>query len=180
MIEGAELVRCHGRMVWETAYRLLGRESDAADCCQEVFAAALEMGRKKEVRSWEGMLKRIVTVKALDALRRRIRERRREAKDVAWGELAAKSVGPGDAMEKAELIVELRRALLELPAMQAEAFCLRHISGMSYEEIAGELGTTVSAVGVVLNRAKKTLSELMGEQSGKQAGVKGNEVKHVG
>jgi RNA polymerase sigma-70 factor, ECF subfamily len=168
MDHASEIVRRHGPMVWRTVCRLaggLGREADAADCFQEVFVAALEAARRGrergEVRNWEAMLRRIATVKALDMLRRRIGERGRFAGDAAVEDIHAKAALPNEALERAELAGELRAALTRLPAEQAEAFCLRHVEGMSYEEIGAQTGMTPNAAGVLIHRAKERLRELL-------------------
>jgi RNA polymerase sigma factor (sigma-70 family) len=65
------------------------------------------------------------------------------------------------AAERSELVATLRRALAALPADQAEVFMLRHVEGMSYEQVGAVMGMTGNAVGVMLNRAKGRLRELM-------------------
>ena len=64
-------------------------------------------------------------------------------------------IGPAALVQSAEMAALLRVALADLPRRQGEAYCLRHLNGMSYEEIAAELNMTVSAVGVALHRAAK-------------------------
>ena len=160
MKSDGEIVRRHGPMVWKTIWRLvggIGRDADAADCFQEVFLAALEAGRREEVRNWEAMLRRIATAKGLDMLRTRIRRRGREAARPEWEELADRIEPPGASLEHAELAGELREALARLWAEEAELFCLRHLEEMSYEQIGEAMGMTTSAVGVGLHRVKEKL-----------------------
>jgi RNA polymerase sigma-70 factor (ECF subfamily) len=168
-----DIVRRHGSMVWATVFRVVGREADAADCFQQTFVAALEMGRREKIRTWEGMLKRVATTKGLDALRRRIRERQRHCDDKAWDDLPARGGDAHEVAERHELGEQMRRALAALPPPQGEAFCMRHLSEMSYEEIGAELGMKANAVGVMLLRTKTRLAVLLGEH-----GVMRNEVKH--
>ena len=63
---------------------------------------------------------------------------------------AAAGGGPGrdvdQEAEAAELSDHLRIALTRLPARQAEAFCLRWLEGMSYEEIATTMECPVGTV----------------------------------
>ncbi len=158
-----DIVRRYSAMVWSTVYRLLNHEVETADCFQETFAAALEMGRREKVRTWEGMLKRIATTKALDSLRRRIRERKRNVVGTIWEEVPGGSGGAGDDAERRELGEQMRLALASLPAPQAEVFCMRHLSEMSYEEIGAEVGMKSNAVGVMLTRTKAKLAGLLGE-----------------
>jgi RNA polymerase sigma-70 factor, ECF subfamily len=168
MDQPSDIIRRHGPMVWRTVCRLVGgaqRQADAADCFQEVFLAALEAARQQSgrepVRNWEAMLRRIATAKAMDLLRRRIRERGRFAGDAPVENLRDAPAPPSAALERAELAGALRLALTRLPADQAEAFCLRHLEAMSYEEIGALLGISPNATGVLIHRAKERLQELL-------------------
>ena len=72
-----------------------------------------------------------------------------------------RSVGPDRQVQDAELMESLRAAITKLPGQQGEVFCLRHLNGLSYEEIAEEMGMSVDGVGVSLHRAKARLRELL-------------------
>jgi RNA polymerase sigma factor (sigma-70 family) len=54
---------------------------------------------------------------------------------------------------------QLRRVLAELPEPQGTVFSLRFLCEWTYEEIARELGMTVSAVGVMIHRTRGHLRE---------------------
>jgi RNA polymerase sigma-70 factor (ECF subfamily) len=62
-------------------------------------------------------------------------------------------------------IGELTRALGGIPERQRRALLLREFQGMSYEEIAGELGVSVGAVETLLFRARRSLTDQL-EQTG--------------
>lgn len=68
------IVGQHGRLVWRTAYRLLGNHADASDCFQETFLSALSAARTRRVGNWGGFLQRLATARALDRLRHRRRQ----------------------------------------------------------------------------------------------------------
>jgi RNA polymerase sigma-70 factor (ECF subfamily) len=150
-------VREHTALVWRTAYRLLANRDDAADCYQETFVAAWELARRRPVRNWPGLLQRVATTRALDHLRRRRRAGRRRESVPDLAEIRSDRGGPLADAENAELSDCLRRALADLPERQSQAYCLRHLNGFSYEQIADELDMTVSAVGVNLQRAGQRL-----------------------
>lgn len=76
--------------------------------------------------------------------------------------------GPVGEAEAVELAAMLRRALADLPARQAEVFSLRELSGLSYEEIAEQLGIEVNAVGVLLHRARGRLRTFLAAANGRQ------------
>jgi RNA polymerase sigma-70 factor, ECF subfamily len=60
---------------------------------------------------------------------------------------------------------ELTRALGAIPERQRRALLLREFQGMSYEEIAGELGVSVAAVETLLFRARRSVADQL-EQTG--------------
>jgi RNA polymerase sigma factor (sigma-70 family) len=155
------MVAQYGPLVWKTAYRLLAHREDTADCFQDAFLCALEVTRRQEVRNWAGLLQRLATSRALDALRHRARRQNRSAGPAEVDVLPGLDPPPSEKAEAVELGERLRRALRLLPAAQAEAFCLRHLSEMSYDEIAGQMDQSIDAVGVLLYRARARLRELL-------------------
>ena len=161
MTEWETIVGQHAPQVWATAYRILGDRTDAADCLQDTFLAALKVTRRSEVRNWGGLLNRLATARAVDRLRGRLRRSGREAPLPADGEMAGPGAGPPQAAEDAEAADHLRRALGRIPAGQAEAFCLRYMSDLRNQEIAQQVGMTPNAVGVLLYRARARLRELI-------------------
>lgn len=161
MIDWQAISRQHGSLVWRTAYRLLGRDADTADCFQETFLSALDVSKRQEVKHWPGLLQRLATARALDLLRRRKRETRSRVDSADWEQVPSDQAGPDRRVEDAELMDNLRSAVAKLPGQQAEVFCLRHLNGLSYEEIAQEMGMSVDGVGVSLHRAKARLRELL-------------------
>lgn len=72
---------------------------------------------------------------------------------------------PLQAAENAELSATLRLAMAEIPSRQAEVFCLFHLDGWSYPEIAEHLAISTDVVGVWLHRARGRLRELLAEMN---------------
>ncbi len=66
-------------------------------------------------------------------------------------------MNPADHAIRAEEVASLRRALAGLPGQQRHAFVLREFSGLSYDELAHELGVTRPAVESLLFRARRRL-----------------------
>ena len=161
MTDWQKIVDRHGGAVWQTAYRLLGNHEEAADCWQETFLGALELSRRQEVRNWRAVLTRICTRRAVDQLRRRLRSVGRYAALPDTATVASPNPGPVEAAQAAELATRLRLAVASLPAQQAEVFCLRCLSELSYRDIARQLGIKTSAVGVLLHRARLRLRDLL-------------------
>jgi RNA polymerase sigma factor (sigma-70 family) len=159
MVDWSQIVQQHGPLVWTTAYRLLRHDADAADCFQRTFLAALVLARTQPVRNWPGLLRRLATARALEALRQRLRQARRLQPLLAEVAVSSGTPGPEQAAAVSELSDQLRAALAQLDARQAQVFCLVCLDGLSYAETAEQLGLTVSHVGVLLNRARLGLRE---------------------
>ena len=172
MIDWERILRHDGPAVWRTAWRVLGSRADADECFQETFVAALEYAKRPghAVQNWRALLQRIATGRAIDRLRRRVSQRNREA--TLPDDHPSASGRPDEQLESAELSASLRRALARLPQGQAEVFCLFHIEGWSYREIAAEFAVTTDLVGVWLQRAKHRLRELLAHVD--PAGPEGN------
>lgn len=158
------IVTEYGPLVWRTAYRLLANHADTADCFQDTFLAALEVSRRQPVRNVSGLLVRLATTRAIDRLRQRARQERRPTEE-SEGEPIG-SGDPGAEVEAQELVRQLRVAVGQLPAQEAQVFCLRYLNEMSYRQIARELSIGINVVGVALYRAKARLREALGAAQG--------------
>jgi RNA polymerase sigma-70 factor, ECF subfamily len=160
MIDWQTVLERDGPAVWRTAYRIVGNRADADECFQEAFLGALAVARREPVENWRALLQRLAAARAVDRLRERRRRRsREEAADLDT--VGGHDPPPSRPAEDAELSDRLREALGELPAKQAEVFCLHCLESWSYTEIAGRLAVTVDAVGVLLFRARRRLRERM-------------------
>lgn len=155
------IVNEHGPLVWRTAYRLLANHADAADCFQETFLAALEVSRRQPVRNVSGLLVRLATTRAIDRLRQKSRQERRQTNAGDCDEIR-NGGDPHHEVQKQELVGQLREAIGQLPAQEAKVFCLRYLDEMSYRQIARELSIGINAVGVSLYRAKARLRKALG------------------
>jgi len=162
-IDWAKVVRKHGHVVWQTAYRLLADHEDAADAFQETFVSALQITQHGRVRDWSGLLRSLATRRALDQLRRRYRLAGRSDREADLSQLPSANPGPAQQAAASELRERLREAMTLLTPQQAEAFCLRHLEHMSYRQIARQLGLTVNSVSALLHRARMHLRESMRE-----------------
>ena len=160
MIDWDELVCREGSVVWRTVYRLLRNQTDADECFQETFLAALKVSNRQPVRNWPALLQRLATSRAIDRVRRRLRRR-------SWEKVADLSLAeagrsdPSQEAEAAELADALRWAIAQLHGRQAEIFCLRELEDWSYEQIADQLRMSTNAVGVVLHRTRQKLQKLL-------------------
>ena len=159
------IVREQGPAVWRTAYRLLGDRSDADDCMQEVFVAAVGIARRTSVQNWPALLQRLAVLRGIDGIRRRGRERLRSAGPAGLAGLPSTGPGPAQAAQAGELAAALRAALAQLPLQQAQVVALRYMNDLDYQEISNELNLSVRHVGVILSRAREKLREMLKEKA---------------
>jgi RNA polymerase sigma-70 factor (ECF subfamily) len=160
MPDWQEILDRDGPSVWATAYRLLGNRADADECFQEALLAALEVSRREEVQHWRALLQRLATARAVDRLRQR-RRRRITERLTDWASLRDPAPLPAQEAEDAELSARLRTAFAQIPAKQAQVFCLHELGDWSYQEIAQQLTISTDSVGVLLHRARRRLRQLL-------------------
>ena len=161
VIDWQTIIKKHGPVVWQTAYRLLGNHADACDCFQETFICALKVCNRQQVKNFPALLARLATTRAIDQLRRRIRQD--SNKSIVDYEFAdsSKNPDPANLVQHHELGKKLRKALVRLPVQEAQVFCMRYLNDMSYRRIAEELDIDTNTVGVLLYRAKEKLRKLL-------------------
>ena len=158
MTDWDAVVREHGPAVWRTAYRLLAREADAADCFQNTFVSAVALAAAEPVRNWPAVLRRLASARALELLRARYRAARVAAlPDVPPADPTAPD--PLAAASGGELAEALRGALSAIDPQQAEVFCLVCLEGLSNAAAADLLAITPNHAGVLLHRARAALRE---------------------
>jgi RNA polymerase sigma-70 factor (ECF subfamily) len=150
------IVKQHGPAVWQTAYRLLRNRSDAADCFQDTFLAAVEVARREPVRNIGGLLVRLASTRAIDRLRRQKRRDQRQT-NLPDEPPAGVDADPLEQAQTSDLAAQLRQAIGDLPPQEARVFCLRYLNDMSYREISRELKIAPTVVGVSLYRARVKL-----------------------
>ena len=168
MTDWRDIVDRHGPIVWRTAYRLLNDHADASDCFQETFVAVVKLARRQQVHNWPALLKTVAASRAIDRLKQRSRDRSRSASPDELPYVPAHQPGPVQDAEAAELMEQVRRALTDLPRQQAQVFWLRCVDELTYQQIAEQLDIKVSAVGVLLHRARKRLQDILTDHKVKQ------------
>jgi len=146
------IVRRHGPMALETAWRILGNAPDTEDAVQDAFLDAFRLHMRRRVDCWGAMLRRLAARRAVDVLRKRRRTRPLEVDPPApvGGEPETAALG-------AELETRFREAVAALPARQAEVFSLYYFGDLTNAQIAGALNITPGAVAVALHKARTRL-----------------------
>jgi len=139
------------RPIYALAYRVIGREEDARDVCQETFLRAFRAlpGFKGQAKfsSW---LYRIALNLCRDWIRRQRRAPVVEAPDgVDLVDLAVDRGGTEsieDLVSRRELSAAVEEAMAQLPEEQRTAIILKEYHGMTFQEIADLQGCPLSTV----------------------------------
>jgi RNA polymerase sigma-70 factor (ECF subfamily) len=143
-------------MAFDTAWRLLGHTADAEDALQDALLDAHQLQSRQPVDNWGGLLRRLVTRRAIDRLRAR-----RPAPSLDFT-AAATTEPPDSAILQRELAARLRAAIADLPDREATAFSLRHFAELTNPQIAHVLDITPDAVAVALHKARAKLKQSLG------------------
>ena len=149
----AELYERHYEAVFRAAMRVTGNSADAEDVLQTVFLRVLARGA--DVGEFElpgAYFRRAAVNAAVDVLRRR----------EMHGETGYDEWAPHAAVHSPFLLKErLRRAIATLDREDASLFLLRHVEGLSIEELAGMFQLEKNNVAVRLHRIRHRLQEEM-------------------
>src|SRR5215813_5207760 len=157
-----QVFREHHGLVYRAAYRITGNAEDAEDVLQTLFLRLFRRERSPDFHSNpKGYLHRAAVNIALDVIR--LRKRTVEPDE---------RVLPADRHSKSGRIQELvDTALAELSPKLAELFVMKHVEGYDNSEIAKLIGTSRSAVAVMLFRARTRLKKSIRAQiSNSEAG----------
>ncbi len=161
----ADLVRRHHPRVLRLCLSLLGRPADAEDAAQTAFIKAYErLDSFRGEASFATWLHRIAANVCLDLLRKSAREKAdslevlEASQTRAWRRATA---GPDEAAEPARRRDLLENILGPLSPEYRLALTLKEVQGLTYEEIAVELGWTLDSVKARLRRARLKLAENM-------------------
>lgn len=156
----AILVDRHAAVCLRYAARMLGNRDDAEDVIQEslmrAFRALAAYDRSRDFRTW---LLSIVANRCRTALAIR---RRRDRFINIDGESTAIAVPSDDA--GSDEITAVQWALAKLDAKHREAFLLKHVEGLSYEQIATITGAGVSALKMRVRRACERMRDLLEDE----------------
>ncbi len=152
----AELYERHYEAVFRAALRVTGNPADAEDVLQTVFLRVMAQGTVggdvKDFAQPAAYFRRAAVNAAVDVLRRR--------------EFHAESVyddqAPHAAVQPPSLLKErLRRAIAALDSEDASLFLLRHVEGLSIDELAGMFRIEKNNATVRLHRIRHRLQAEM-------------------
>lgn len=156
----AELVDRHAPACLRYAARMLGSREDAEEATQDAFLRAHRaLGRFDTTLSFRTWVMSILINRCRTAL---LHRRRRTARVQLDGAAVDAARAP-DRSGVVELRDAIGRALAQLEPAQREAFLLKHVESMSYEEMAAATGAGISALKMRVQRACDRLQFLLRE-----------------
>lgn len=154
------LVRRYQDSFFRFATRMLGNRDDADDALQSAFVRAFrKLADCRDPSRFGAWLYQIVVNECRTfAMRRDRRERRMVRDDESVPEMSVS--GEATVADLTE-IEEVQRALDRIDAQQREAFLLKHVEELSYEEMAALTGDSVSALKMRVKRACDRLRQML-------------------
>ncbi len=153
--------------VFNTSLGIVQNSEEAEDITQDVFIEVLEsihfFKAESKLSTW---IYRIAITKSLELIRKRKRQKRFGFMIRLFQNSADKPevdipdfVHPGVLMENKEKAIILFKAIESLSENQKIAFTLHKVEDLSYEEIAGIMGVSISSVESLIHRAKLNLQK---------------------
>jgi RNA polymerase sigma-70 factor (ECF subfamily) len=155
----SELFQRHRDTCTRFAVRMLGSRTDADDVLQSAFMRAFRgLSKCRDRERFGGWLYQIVINECRTFASR---QRRRDQRFVADQEMIDRAVTPVEVESADSMSEHVERALERLPAEQREAFLLKYVEELSYEEIAEITGVGVSALKMRVKRASDSLRDML-------------------
>lgn len=133
-----QLIDRHAPVIVNLAYRMVGNHAEAEDLAQEAFLAAFKaLSTFRADSKFSTWLYRIASNKCKDWLR--AKRPGMGQQDVDIDEMldihVAEEQTPERLLSQQQVALELEQAIQRLPPLYREAFVLKHVEGMSYEEM---------------------------------------------
>lgn len=156
-----QLIDRHAPAIVNLSYRMVGNRAEAEDLAQETFLAAyksLSMFRAdSKFSTW---LYRIATNKCKDWLR--VKRPGQGQYDLDADEsldfYVTEHRTPEVLLSRQQVAQELEQAIQRLPPLYREAFVLKHVEGLSYEEMEDILGVSGDTLKMRVYKGRVQLS----------------------
>jgi RNA polymerase sigma factor CnrH len=161
-----QLVVRHKAQIYRIARHYIGNASDAHDIVQDTFVASwLGLRSYDTTRDFRAWLRTIALNKCRDFVRRQA-VRRNVTRlfgllDVREATAPGADVAAAEAQAETERLQALDRAIATLPAAQKEVLVLTVFAGLSQQEAAAQLKTSVKSIEMKVRRAKQRLEEIL-------------------
>lgn len=166
------LVLRHQRRAYNIAYRFLSQHEDALEVAQDAFVRAYRSLRRfKGKSSFKTWLYKIILNLARNRYRRKVSrgEHRKVSLDnpkryddsEAVREIEDEKLSPTRELDGREIQEQIQRGLMRLAAEHRQVIVLRHIEGLSYEEMTQVLQCAEGTVKSRLHRARLELRDVL-------------------
>lgn len=139
------LFRQHNQALYRLARRRVGLV-DAEDLVQDTYLKLFEMEDPEQIVDTKGYLFRVTSNAAIDCLRKRRARSAILVDTVEFDEIGARASTPATASSDAIMLRRVQRRLSELPRNCRDAFLLSRLYGLTYPEIAQQLGISLRTV----------------------------------
>ena len=164
-----QLIDRYAGTVLNVIARMIGNQTDAQDVAQEAFVAAFKAITNFRADSrFSTWLHRIAVNKAKDYLRSQGRRQEREGFQPRGEERedpileVADERTPEHGASSKQTVLHIEQAIQRLSPLYREAFVLKHVEGMEYEEMVQTLGVGKDVLKMRVYKARIKLSEELG------------------
>ncbi len=169
-----QLVDRHASVIVNLAYRMVGNRADAEDLAQDAFLAAFKaLSTFRADSKFSTWLYRIAANKCKDWLR----AKHPPAVELDDNEALAAHVvephTPERLLSQQQVAQQLDEAIQRLPPLYREAFVLKHIEGLSYEDMQDLLGVNADTLKMRVYKGRVQLSHELSQWNDRQAPVVG-------
>lgn len=156
-----QLIDRHAPAIVNLAYRMVGNRAEAEDLAQEAFLTAFKaLSTFRADAKFSTWLYRIAANKCKDWLR--ARRPGLGPQDVDIDETidlhVAEEQTPERLLSQQQVAHELEQAIQRLPPLYREAFVLKHVEGLSYEEMEDILGVNGDTLKMRVYKGRLQLS----------------------
>lgn len=156
-----QLIDRHAPAIVNLAYRMVGNRAEAEDLAQEAFLTAFKaLSTFRADAKFSTWLYRIAANKCKDWLR--AKRPGMGQQDVDIDDMldihVAEEQTPERLLSQRQVGQELERAIQRLPPLYREAFVLKHVEGMSYEEMEDILGVNSDTLKMRVYKGRLQLS----------------------
>lgn len=150
------VVRDHGPRLQAIARAIVGKRFSPEDVVQQAVVNLYEHRHRYDWSEPLPLLRRATVNEALRLLRR---PKMADMESMDFG----KEDSPGSAMDQNETVQQVRSAIDKLPEHFRAALVLCEYEGLSYPQIAQELGITIQQTKTWIFRGRRQLEQMLGD-----------------
>ena len=167
-----QLVDRYAGVIVNLAYRMVGNRADAEDLAQDAFLAAFKaLPTFRADSKFSTWLYRIAANKCKDWLRAKHPIPVELDGDETVAAQVVENHTPERLLSQQQVARHLDGAIQRLPPLYREAFVLKHVEGLSYEEMQELLGVNADTLKMRVYKGRVQLSRELSEWNDRQSPV---------